>query len=170
MHDVSRAHYHVKDIDIFGKILGEAAAAALSSRGRPQYKAVFVLLLIWGDDNLGVIDEILELKQVFQEDYGFDTEVWSIPSFQPQTLLVKKIGELVRLCNSSETLFIIYYGGHGTKDEETCQAVWTSSVIFTISFRILIVLQYQPSGLPQNVLECNSSYIRRGFLRHPHST
>lgn len=44
------------------------------------YTRVTVLMLRWEDDDLDVEEEIFNLDAVFRRRFGFDTEVWCIPS------------------------------------------------------------------------------------------
>ena len=74
-HDISKASYHIKDLETLGKILTNAGNAAFPNRGRSRYKEAHVLLLSWEDDDLGVIDEVTELQDVFQHMYRYETEV-----------------------------------------------------------------------------------------------
>ena len=49
-------------------------------------------MLRWEDDDLYVEDEILDLDAVFRRRFGFDTEVWCIPSSpNPTRALQKKL-------------------------------------------------------------------------------
>ena len=44
------------------------------------YTGVTVLMLRWEEDDLDVEEEITQLDAVFTRRFGFDTEVWCIPS------------------------------------------------------------------------------------------
>ena len=71
-HDISKTGYHVKDLRSFGETLTNAAAGAFP-KGASRYNEVHVLLLSWEDDKLGVMEEINELRSVFNQvsDCGF---------------------------------------------------------------------------------------------------
>ena len=74
-HDISLTSYHIEDLATFGKSLSDAAVRAFpkiwtSSR----YREVHALLLSWEEDNLGVMEEIVELESVLKQGYKFDTE------------------------------------------------------------------------------------------------
>ena len=70
-HDISRIGYHIKDLHAFGEDLTNAVAGAFP-KGKSRYHEAHVLLLSWEDDSLGVIEEINELRSVFDQvsDYG----------------------------------------------------------------------------------------------------
>ena len=109
-HDISCASFHIKDLDEFGQRLEEAANAAFPS-GSSRYKEVHVLLLSWEDDNLGVITEVLELQNVFQQIYLYDTEQWRIPSSHSYRALRKQISNFLDNFEDKDNLLIVYYGG-----------------------------------------------------------
>ncbi len=62
-HDISLIDYHVKDVETFGKVLNKAAAAAFPRSGPCRYCDVYVLLLSWEDDDLGVVGRLMISKQ-----------------------------------------------------------------------------------------------------------
>ena len=123
-HDISRVSYHVRDVQTLGTTLTNAVVAAFpNKRKRSRYKDVHVLLLSWEDDNLGVIAEVLELQDVFENKYHFDTEEWKIPSDGSHNKLAFRIMQYIHAFEASETLLILYYGGHGSIDDKR-QCVW----------------------------------------------
>ena len=65
-HDISQDGYHIKDLHTFGEVLTSTAAGAIPN-GKSRYKGVYVLLVSWLDDNLGVVRELTLLKKVFDE-------------------------------------------------------------------------------------------------------
>ncbi|KAL2048673.1 hypothetical protein N7G274_000585 [Stereocaulon virgatum] len=134
-HDISRINYHVKDLATFGEILTSAAAAAfpdeIASRSqaghgdeRPRYQEIHVLLISWEDDNLGVVKEISELREVFQKTYCYSTKEFQIPSHKSHNALAKQILEFVDEPESKESLLIVYYGGHGYMNDDR-QCIWS---------------------------------------------
>lgn len=123
-HDTPRIEYHIEDLKTFGHILTKAADAAFPNRGKTRYEAVHVLLLSWENDNLGVIDELLELQKVFQTDYFFRTQAWKIPSNRSHNSLAERISKFLDDFESQENLLIIYYGGHGKMNDDR-QCVWS---------------------------------------------
>ncbi|KAK6950153.1 hypothetical protein Daesc_008479 [Daldinia eschscholtzii] len=123
-HDISRVDYHVKHLPEFAKTLEDSAMRAFPNRGGSQrYKKVQVLLLHWTCDDLFVLKELDDLDACLKEDYGFQTETFSIPSDNAHLELMMKIGAMIKEHESSDTLFIIYYGGHARIDESR-QSTW----------------------------------------------
>lgn len=92
-------------------------SARPSGRGegdvKPSYSAVYVLLLSWEDDDLGVISEIKDLAFTFENAYGFQVEEYLIPSKEPDDAFDEKLKNFVRRYESPRSLLIVYYGGHG---------------------------------------------------------
>lgn len=123
-HDISNKSYHVKDIETFGRIVNSAAAAAFPNRGLSRYKEVHALLLSWEQDNLGVANEIAELKDVFQQIYHFNVDGWKIPSEKSHNSLAAKVLGFLNDYDSTENLLIVYYGGHGFMNDDR-QCVWS---------------------------------------------
>lgn len=128
-HDISHIGYHVKDLKAFGETLTDAAAAAFPNRSRSRYIGVHVLLLSWEDDNLEVIKEVLELQDVFRVNYGFEAEVWRIPSRKSHNSLAGKLLRFVDDYDDKENLLIVYYGGHGGMDDDR-RCIWSWYVNF----------------------------------------
>ncbi|KAL8769009.1 MAG: hypothetical protein Q9209_004926 [Squamulea sp. 1 TL-2023] len=122
-HDISLIDYHVKDVGTLGKVLNNAAAAAFPRSGSSRYCDVYVLLLSWEDDDLGVVSEIDDLEAVFRDIYGYRVERWKIPSSTSHNALVYRIMHSLRNFESSDKLFITYYGGHGYMNDDR-QCVW----------------------------------------------
>ncbi|KAK6067324.1 hypothetical protein SCUP234_11699 [Seiridium cupressi] len=123
-HDTSRVNYHVKHISDFAKTLEDSAARAFPNRGRSQrYQKVQALLLHWTSDDLFVLPELQDLERCFVEDYSFDTDTFSIPSENSHLELMMRIGQMVKQHESTDTLFVVYYGGHARIDESR-QSTW----------------------------------------------
>ena len=123
-HDISNASYHVKDLKAFAEVVTSAGEAAFPNRGVSRYKEVHALLLSWEDDNLGVVDEVIELRDVFRVMYGFETETWRIPSERSHNSLAAKILRFLDVHESKDNLLIVYYGGHGEMNDDR-QCVWS---------------------------------------------
>ena len=68
-HDISQIGYHMRDLRAFGEDLTNAVAGAFP-KGKSRYHEAHVLLLSWEDDSLGVIEEINELRSVFDQVSG----------------------------------------------------------------------------------------------------
>ncbi|KAL9586255.1 MAG: hypothetical protein Q9212_001031 [Teloschistes hypoglaucus] len=123
-HDISRISYHIKDLVTFGENLTKAAAAAFPNQGKTRYHNVYVLLLCWEEDNLGVAVELQELDKVLGQTYHFQTEAWRIPSTNPHNALAFRLMEFLRDHDDRENLLMIYYGGHGEMNDDR-QCVWS---------------------------------------------
>ncbi|KAL8984455.1 MAG: hypothetical protein Q9205_001594, partial [Flavoplaca limonia] len=124
-HDISLIDYHVKDVETFGKVLNNAAAAAFPRSNTCRYCDVCVLLLSWENDDLGVAVEIDDLETVFRDLYGYRVERWKIPSTKSHNSLVYRIMQVLRDFESSDKLLITYYAGHGFMNDDR-QCVWLS--------------------------------------------
>ena len=74
-------HGHIDSIETFTKDLQQAMKGSFPRESDPYpYTSVTVLMLQWEEDDLDVKDEINHLDAVFRRRFGFDTEVWCIPS------------------------------------------------------------------------------------------
>ncbi|KAH6984973.1 hypothetical protein BKA56DRAFT_671428 [Ilyonectria sp. MPI-CAGE-AT-0026] len=127
-HDVSRTSFHVKHIGQFASRLEDSAARAFPNRGRSsqRYSKVQALLLHWNSDDLFVIPELEDLEKCLSEDYGFNTDIFGIPSENSHLELMLKIGQLIKDHESTDTLFLVYYGGHARIDESR-QSTWCAT-------------------------------------------
>ncbi|KAH9884478.1 hypothetical protein F4778DRAFT_763187 [Xylariomycetidae sp. FL2044] len=126
-HDTSRVNYHVKHLPDFAKTLEDSATRAFPNRGNTlRYKKVHAILLHWSCDDLFVLPELDHLERCFGEDYNFETEVFSIPSENAHLDLMLRIGAMIKECESYDTLFIVYYGGHARIDESR-QSTWCAT-------------------------------------------
>ena len=124
-HDISLSSYHIEDLATFGKSLSDAAVRAFpKSRTSSRYKEVHALLLSWEEDNLGVIEEIIELESVLKQGYKFETEPWRIPSTRSHNSLAKRLTDFLDKYERRDSLLIVYYGGHGYMNDSR-QCVWS---------------------------------------------
>lgn len=114
----------MKDVKALGDLLNSAATAAFPNQGLSRYKGIHALLLNWKDDNLGVVNEIDELEDVFRQIYHFQVERWEIPSKRPHNALAAKLLGFLDDYESKENLLIVYYGGHGSMNDDR-QCVWS---------------------------------------------
>lgn len=85
-----------------------------------------VLLLHWDSDDLFVLPEVEDLERCFREDYNFETEMFTIPSGNAHLDLMLKVGALIKDHESTDTLLIVYYGGHA-KIDDARQSTWCAS-------------------------------------------
>jgi hypothetical protein len=132
--DVSRLHPTTipnthTTIEEWKKATDEAIKLRLESRYNDEVK---VLLLTWKANDIGskspdagslVLDETIELQRVFKEIYGYQTELFEIPSDSPQmelqTLLSKILLDLDKeRLKKKRPLLIIYYNGHGSRSKD----------------------------------------------------
>ncbi|KAI1085782.1 hypothetical protein F5B20DRAFT_17808 [Whalleya microplaca] len=126
-HDISRVNYHVKHLPEFARTLEDSATRAFPTRGSSQrYKKVHVLLLHWRSDDLFVLPELEDLETCFREDYSFETETFPIPSDNAHLELMLRVGAMIKEHESSDTLFIVYYGGHARIDDSR-QSTWCAT-------------------------------------------
>ena len=63
--------------------------------------------------------QVDELRELFENDFKFETEYFEIPAERWQTSLHRKISDFIYHYDSRDCLAIIYYGGHGYLGEET---------------------------------------------------
>lgn len=113
--DIDRWHAHVR-LREFGEDLQAAAKAVFPNERRSRYTKTFVLMLCWEDEDpsLPVSIEISRLYEVFNEVYGFETEIWKIPDQSSHAKLNLKVLDFVMTGeDSKEHLKIVYYAGHG---------------------------------------------------------
>lgn len=123
-HDISCTSYHIHDLESFGDVVTKAAIAAFPNNKRSRYRKVYVLLLSWEADELGVISEVQELDHVFSQIYRYQAEQWQIPSTNSHNMLAFRLMEFLRSYASNEHLLLIYYGGHGSMNDDR-QCVWS---------------------------------------------
>lgn len=78
-----------------------------------QYTAVFVILIKWATDDLGVGCELEALAKVLSRDYGYYVTNVSIPNKNSGRELMREIGEWMGYDSSPDILRIGVYAGHG---------------------------------------------------------
>jgi hypothetical protein len=100
-----------------------AGLARSTGPNKCPYESVWVLFIRWEDDDLkvpgennGIQGEIDALESVFVTDYGFNTEIFLIPSIDSQRALQKAIFHFQEDHNKRSDLLLVYYGGHGSLD------------------------------------------------------
>ena len=114
-HVTALSAYHIKIEDFVDRL--RASVENFFPNSKYRYKEVHVLLLSWEDDDLGVVDEVVELEDVFRKDYGCETvERWEIPSLKPYSNLEDKLYLFRKNYSSCDNLLIVYYAGHGYLD------------------------------------------------------
>lgn len=90
---------------------------------RSKYNNVYVLLLSWADDDLGVIEELEKLNKLFRDTFNFTTRTWTIPSEEPEHELMREIMNF-RKGKIRGDLIILYYGGHAGGNPQEC--IWAA--------------------------------------------
>ncbi|KAL8936126.1 MAG: hypothetical protein Q9216_005093 [Gyalolechia sp. 2 TL-2023] len=122
-HDISLIDHHVKDVETLCQVLNQALSAAFPKSSRSRYTDVYVLLISWEDDDLGVATEVDELEILFRQLYQYKTDHWKIPSTKSHNAVVRRIMQSLEEFESIDKLLIVYYGGHGYMNEDR-QCVW----------------------------------------------
>ena len=114
-HTTALSAYHIKVEDFVDRL--RASVENFFPNNKYRYKEVHVLLLSWEDDDLGVVDEVVELEDVFRKAYGCQTvRRWEIPSLKPYSKLEDQLYRFRKKYSSSDNLLIVYYAGHGYLD------------------------------------------------------
>jgi hypothetical protein len=102
--------------------LRHAVEDGWKARHHNRYRHVKVLLTYWAetdDPGFGADIAAKKLRDVFQRKYGFDVQIWLIPSFeQPQRALAAKLNNFVRNCGQAGNLLIFWYGGAIKKNHD----------------------------------------------------
>ena len=114
---------HVADIRVFARDLNQSLEGAFPPQSCP-YTSVYVLLLQWEADDIGVTEEISQLRQVFRNQFNFDVENWYIPSSNSFHSLQDKIYQFQKAHQSKRELLIVYYGGHAEADTRRGRSIW----------------------------------------------
>ncbi len=73
-----------------------------------------------------MLPELVDLEACFQHHYNFETERFTIPSSNAHLDLMLKIGAMIKDHESTDTLLVVYYGGHARIDEAR-QSTWCAS-------------------------------------------
>jgi hypothetical protein len=75
----------------------------------------------WDGDDLGVASELELVKEVFKKRYNFKVEIFTIPNTEDANRDVSgRIVEFQKTHDHPESLYIIYYGGHGSLTNNDC--------------------------------------------------
>ncbi|MCJ1250637.1 hypothetical protein MMC30_007865 [Trapelia coarctata] len=94
------------------------------SRPQSKYPHVDVLLLRWAADDLGVLEELEKLNNVFRSMFKFTTRTWDIPSEDSEDELMREIMSF-RKGKLRGDLMILYYGGHAGGTPQEC--IWAAN-------------------------------------------
>ncbi|KAI0191447.1 hypothetical protein EV127DRAFT_480388 [Xylaria flabelliformis] len=84
-----------------------------------RYTEVIVLLISWEEHDLGqdLQDAIRQYTSTFEYLYNYEVWHFEIPSKKPHLALTSQLLELAER-DSSETLFVIWYDGHGLEHQD----------------------------------------------------
>lgn len=88
-----------------------------------SYNQVHALLINWEDDDLDTNKEIDDLQQLFEQSYCFIVEKYSIPSCGSSNKLEMRIFQFRQSHDDPSNLLIVYYGGHGDKNDAN-RSIW----------------------------------------------
>lgn len=95
--------------------LRHAVEDGWKARHHNRYRQVKVLLTYWAetdDPGFGADAAAEKLRNVFQRRYGFDVQIWLIPSLdEPQRALAAKLSNFVQNYGQAGNLLIFWYGG-----------------------------------------------------------
>ena len=89
-----------------------------------SYPAVYVVLLRWFEDDLGLQSEITKLRRLFESQFNYEVEEWDIPTSDPYGFLEDKMFHFKKAHQSKSELLIFYYGGHAGKDLKRGRSIW----------------------------------------------
>jgi len=130
--DLQRLEHHLESSEMIDKF--DHAINALSKKvtdrwptRRLPYLQVSVLLIKWEEDDLGVDEEIDELRDLLTRFFRYSVESWLIPKGSPKTAslaLVNKLHEFTEAYNNEGSLIWIYYGGHGRQVPGYTGLIW----------------------------------------------
>ena len=89
-------------------------------RARTGYEKIGVLCITWADDDMQCKgNEVDRLRGIFERSFGYETELFEIPSKRCRTALKCKLSNFCYRYDNPDYLMIVYYGGHGYQGEET---------------------------------------------------
>ncbi|KAM7191843.1 hypothetical protein V8F33_008690 [Rhypophila sp. PSN 637] len=105
---------------LFDKVIDglakEADRRSRADRNPSKYTRAHVLLLQWEHSDLVALPgQVKHLGEVFEVDYGFQVEHFTIPVKGSDIQLWQKLQKWVGAYDHDEALLIVYYGGHGTR-------------------------------------------------------
>jgi hypothetical protein len=82
-------------------------------------------MMRWEVDGSGFKQELDRLSDVFKDQYSFDVVTWLIPANDKShhTLMAKAL-DFVDEFDSEDNLFILYYAGHGSINQDR-QSTWS---------------------------------------------
>jgi hypothetical protein len=163
--ELEKTEFHLPNFRTFIKNLNDATTSQWETRSEP-YKRVFTLLIRWEDDDLGVVQEINDLKCIFGDTYGFDVELWTIASTRDRYQdLSNKIQSSLKEYDTEDSLFILYYGGHARQQQILllCASPADLTVAHDLTGRFFIPLHYSISSKKPIWMSCYCSTRARPY-------
>ncbi len=99
---------------------------------RVDYATVTALLLYWKENDIGPEQELDTIRKLFEQDFGFSSLTFSIPSHRAQQELNREISAFVsNYSNQVDSLILVYYAGHGEVNGDG-KSVWAAYVYLTL--------------------------------------
>ena len=98
------------------QVLWENTMAEGKYQNPSLYDNVEVLLLSWAISDMDTTTEVQELRDVFEEDFGYHTTTEYLKADSKQKLQVQvnaRVAKFVDDYNRPNTLLLVYYAGHG---------------------------------------------------------
>jgi hypothetical protein len=111
---------HIPDLEKLSTDIKKACENGIGKQ--TTYSGVYVLLMSWGDaDDLGVSSELDLVQEVFEERYDFNVERFVIPDKKQCWNYTSRAINNFQIDHSDpNSLYIIYYGGHGRVGDDQC--------------------------------------------------
>ena len=132
--EIDRWQRHIGMQD-FAKDVQRAAESVYPNHNRSRYSNVYVLIFKWKteDPKLPVWYEIEELRDVLDQIYGYEIEIFEIPDQKSHAKVVEKITALITINDDSkDDLKIVYYAGH-SRLSDTRDLVWSRYVVYSLT-------------------------------------
>lgn len=119
-------------LENFTRDVTQAAQNILKNDGRKIYQRVVVFISYWelpdGHALAHIKKYASKLAQLFKKDYQFTVEVYPIQSNVNPWAFTARVGSILDpLYHNTESLFIMYYGGHAkiaTQNPSQEDAIW----------------------------------------------
>jgi len=108
--------------------LNQELQTHLGKNRERDYDSAVVLLLYWEEGDPCFKDEAGSLEDLCRQKFGYPVFHYQIPSKDSQLSLLKRIADLAEQSNSTRSLSVVHYGGHGDEDIENNRrkGVWAA--------------------------------------------
>lgn len=116
-------NHHVAKLETFVHDLAGSLTYSFPAKDC-SYPAVYVVLVRWVEDDLGVQSEITKLRCIFECQFNFEVEEWYIPTSEPYEFLEHKMFHFKKAHQSKNEILVFYYGGHAGKDLKRGRSIW----------------------------------------------